>query len=211
MYSIKQRVEVVRLLVEMARPMILRRFRPSSCIASTRVAIDVLARFGMPAEPLPVTVYICNEIFARHVERVGQPATEEEARRLFEVDGGHTILIGDRPDADTQGYPGHLVCLLRPDLMIDLSIDQATRPQKGIVLRPFAVPVTADFVDGRSARVVGQNGCVLRYQRHPHRGFKNSGDWRDASRTAPIVDEIARKIRQRLRSPAACSEERNAS
>ena len=45
-------------LIEVGRPLILQYWRPDSCIASTRIAVEVLRANGHRARPMAVEAYI---------------------------------------------------------------------------------------------------------------------------------------------------------
>ena len=116
------RERVVRALLGVGRVEILRYWDVNSCIASTRIAIEVLARYGHRALPVVVEARAYNRVAADAIES-GHPGL---------VDGGFGVSLG----ADAGEQMGlHLIALL-DELLIDLSLDQASRPGWRLIAYP---------------------------------------------------------------------------
>ena len=176
----------VRLLMEYARPEILTTHRPDSCIASTAVGIRVLERFGIGAWPVPVHAVAMN---AQYVAMMNEVATNkeenpdaempEEAQRQWMERGAWSVELSNLPSRADGFDGGHLVIGIK-DHLVDLSIDQASRPHKGIPLEPLAIDCPQSFYEGeRIWRHVGT--AILVYRHAPFTGFLEqlmfSGDW----------------------------------
>lgn len=180
------RAEVVlRGLLEHARLLILTRFRPDSCIACTRIALDVLAHFGVPAEPLPCRVVVFNPAMKARCEREGRIPDVTELDLWIEQDGAWSVGLGF---ANGQpGYDGHLVALAHGRWLLDLSLDQASRPARGIELRPLVAEVTPAFLSGQERLFVDPNGCALWYERIDNAKHLVAPDWTDQARRVELV------------------------
>lgn len=140
---------VVEALVEVARPIILEMFNKDSCIASTRIAIDVLHYFGIVAVPMALSATIYNERAAQSLqqgEALAPVVNFQSALRANEQIGAWSVMIGtgiSKQDSDNPTWAGHLVAVIPQSLLlIDLAIDQASRPSKGVVLEPFCLRVS---------------------------------------------------------------------
>jgi hypothetical protein len=169
------------------------------CVLATRVGLDVLARFGLDAAPLPLQVDVCNVAFAQW-EIDGAPGGEPEflARGCWLVSNnpapfaGRLVSEAARDLDERERWPGHLVVLVRGQLL-DLDLQQTARPRHHI-LPPDALAVRWD------GHVAGANfpwGCV-RYcpwpTSYPLPEYTHSGDWRKP--IDHIVAPIVRAIRK---------------
>lgn len=140
--------KVVESLVRVARPIILEMFNKDSCIASTRIAIDALRYFGIAAVPMALSATIYN---ACAVEEFGQGeaitsiANFQSALRVNEPSGAWSVMIGtglSEKDPNNPTWAGHLVAVIpETTVLIDLAIDQASRPSKSIDLEPFCLQI----------------------------------------------------------------------
>src|SRR5712692_6245543 len=123
---------ILSVLCDFGRKAILRRWRVDSCIASTRIGIEVLAYFGIPAEPLPVMTRVISPAAVRLIDegRDLNTVTPEECPQCWIVDIGFPPGEGAKPP-DSEGFWWcHMVILALGRLIIDLSLDQAARPEK---------------------------------------------------------------------------------
>ena len=194
---------IVAALLELARPELLRVFRRDSCIASTRVALDVLKTFGIAARPLSVKAVVYNAPYAARLE-LGMPLPEsaEEMACWVREDGAWSVGVGfPNPDAPrVDGWPGHLVAVTERHLLFDLALDQASRPAHGLRLGPLAVPASAAFLAGHVPLVARRAGIRVEYLACPKDlTYRLTPDWRDRARRTPVVERIVRQLRQRLR------------
>lgn len=191
-------------LVHSGREEILKDFRPDSCIASTAVAIDVLNHFGFPAEPLPVRVCVYNEAMVKRIEAEGFPEGSNTTRQWNAQDGSWGVAVGYPPDDQSRssGYIGHLTALSY-HFLIDLSIDQASRPPRSIHLQPIAIRIPESFPHQDPEFTVIQNGCLLLYKaRLLDTQYRKSKDWSISARRARAVAAIKDKIRRELQAVA---------
>jgi len=123
------------------------------CVLASMVSMDVLHALGFPdAYVLPCTVQVVNA-GAQEYLRQCQGLPLEKQQRLVEIykttHDAHIVVIGadDSPDRDN-GWSGHLVVVVG-GYLLDLTLDQASRPHKGIHLEPMVVPLCVP--DARTA------------------------------------------------------------
>lgn len=189
---------VLAQLVHHAPPLLAQTFKPDCCIAATRVAVHVLARLGFLAKPQPVQLMVYTRNLWRRVES-----------NTFEhpfLHGEWSVGVGFgedkryKEDPNWKGYNGHLVALcalpLRPWepreegprklFLVDLSLGQASRPKKGIVL-PQGI-----FIAGNKINI---NKCVLMYRPIDNPKFTEAPDWVDIWKTDPIIKELVKIIK----------------
>lgn len=179
---------VVDGLLAYARPEILRYFAADSCIASTRIALDVLGYFGIHAKAVPVSVTVFNEDARAIYERDGieEVARAVHAARHQDTGGPWTLGIGVDLPGKPPG-PGHVVAVLpRQRLLLDLSLDQANRPKKNLLLGPLAVDIPEDsrFMEepGEVLPFIGQMDesvppVALIYRRERSHRYRESLNW----------------------------------
>lgn len=185
----------IRLLVELGRPVILSRWRSDSCVASTAIGMKVLRRFGIESYPLPVQMGAYNEVFLEMLEGLGnlQEEPAPDVQQYWLERGAWSIEV----DEDASDGIGHLVLSTKRHL-IDLSLDQASRPHKGIVLEPHACEVPNSFHEGEAFGTTINRTLVI-YRKNPtRRAFLESPDWTDDSRHESTVDEIVRMITKQI-------------
>lgn len=196
-------------LANVARPLILTRFRKDSCIASTRIGIDALAYFGVKAVPVSLQMLLFNR---EAVELLNSGKTLEEIaafvreRGLNEEGGPWTMGVGadlGRPG----GWAGHLVVgVPAANLLVDLSIDQVSRPHKGLVLdEPAVLQVPETWWTGETDMVQFTNpndgSMIFLDQREsmlPDRdGYRKTSNWkgRAGGSEAPVRAVTGQVIR----------------
>ena len=170
-------------LVNFGREEILRDYSPGGCIASTRIAIDVLDYFKINAKPLSVKVEIFNEAMVKRIEAGVHGGSHEERIKWFEEDGswGIGIGFGGQPGR----WPGHLVALVENKWLLDMSLDQANRPERMIFLRPCYSEVTQEFMRAEAVHLLtlsSPEGMSLARYRY-YRSRKPTEIWFEQSTT----------------------------
>ena len=167
---------VLQGLLKYARPEILKEFRADSCIASTAVGLDILMHYGILAEPFPVRTLIFNEPFTSRLENGQGWPTGQQVRVWTEEDGSYSVGIGVGTQQPNK-WAGYLAILVEKRLLLDLSIDQATRPQYNMMLVPLCVEIDEQFISG-SPKVFKAGQCVVRVDALlGNEGYTSSPDW----------------------------------
>src|SRR5687767_2944353 len=88
---------IVKALVSTARPVIRQYFGPDSCIASTRIGIDALARFGVKSEAIGVSAFAYNQGYLQKMNELDRPAqTHEELLEWEKETGAWNVACGAR-------------------------------------------------------------------------------------------------------------------
>lgn len=173
-----------------------------SCILSTRVFVDMALRLGFRCTPVVVEAMVMNPAaseIAREVEALDMEPTSQEFMEKCAEEGGHFVILGAHdPVVDgplREGFwVGHLVAIMedhRGSLhLVDVSLDQAARPKKKMLIRPAAFPVPDEFLEGsvtvRYVQKTKDGECFIDYRARPYEtGYEDSPDW--ARRFAPVV------------------------
>lgn len=197
---------VMRALVDVGRPLILEEARADSCILSTKIAIETFEHFGIKAQPVAVDVVALNAVAAKvWRECSATPGWYPEQMHPDQTPGAWGIGLGFRKEHDECG---HVVAVVGDDMLtlFDLSIDQASRPQHGIHLRPQPFVLQPTFWDGHVMRFIDDTGAELHYRLSEDRDpwWTRSGNWqrRDKARRARIVGAAIREARRLATEPA---------
>jgi hypothetical protein len=173
-------------------------YRPDCCIAATAILNEVLDYFRLTARPLSVIATVFNPVMSERIAQEGMPTLEEAERDWFPK-GCYSLAVG-AGDRQPGKWPGHLVTVLGGQALIDMTLDQANRPQHGIVLpAPIIAPLTPDFLT-KEAGVAGMvNRCRVVYQARPDdRSFERSNDWKSRKRRAGVVGSAIRRLKKQF-------------
>lgn len=213
-------IEVVTALAKVGRPPILEYFGRRSCIASTRIGLDVLAYFGVQAEPLPLFMLVLNgEAINLAATGMSQAELRAEMNKygLDEPGGPWGIGVGAEIE-NSKDWAGHLMIAV-PNLrvLLDMSFDQASRPHKDLSF-PDEGQVFAAFDDawwgGERSRTsfTGQVrdgsrvGLILDRDCADPEGYRRSANWRRQGRNngrgvfREVTGRIIRLVKDELAS-----------
>jgi hypothetical protein len=174
-----------------------RHYAADCCIAATRITCDVLQHFGIEASPVPTKIVVQNPKLAARTIR-------ERGVQLPLRPGEYSVGIGYGLPTHKQGrigYNGHLVTFTK-EFLIDLTIDQANRPQHNINLHPVieraALPT-----------VIQINGCLIQYKASDDYTFTEASDWHLCrEEREECVRQIIAKI-ERVMKPAKPRQAKN--
>ena len=175
------------------RPTVLQVAAVDSCILTTRVTIDVLRRYDVRCRPLAVKLLAMNAEWAKR-EKSGEEPTE-----AWKQQGAWCVGMGyGAPDHKPEGgFDGHVVTIAEEALLMDLSLDQASRPEHGMRLKPAVFALEPAFFLGQ-AQVWRNDDAHLAYYPMPdNKRFLQAKDWRQRDITKAIVREVVAKIGRR--------------
>jgi hypothetical protein len=193
---------IVNALLKVGREEILKRYRPDSCIASTKIAIDVLSYFAIEAKPMVVRMLAYNALAWEAVSRQEQPDWDAGAWSLG------LGFPGDPPDPTK--WDGHLVAVSKEIVegqvcILDLSMDQASRPHKQMTMEPsvFRIPEGVDeaWVQGEiPVMFESPEGCLVSYMAFPDdKSYSLSTNWADIKTRKETTGVIIRAINALLK------------
>lgn len=162
-----------------------------SCVLSVRVLKDVLDYFGIDSRPQAVGVVAFNaegwELAGRNVPQSEWPPS------AWSVGVKGTGLVEQR---ERSYWDGHLV-LLVGDIMIDPSLDQLARPERGINVAPTAFAIPPD-TDTRASfgysRPDGGGSLLYSFLDLPPT-WRNAPDWQDGRDLRQIVARTIKRLR----------------
>jgi hypothetical protein len=185
------------------RHIVLQVCRPDSCIYSVACAVDILRRFGVEGHPFPCKVMIANKKFADMEKQLGGWPTEPgELEQDWLPCGAYSVGIGFGARQPGK-WDGHLllhVVTSHLPYVVDLSIDQASRPDKDIDLDGLVTGgvVPQSFIQGEPLRVGFSNGCFAVYYPQPDNlTYLQSPDWTDPVRREVVVEAVVEHLKER--------------
>jgi hypothetical protein len=120
-----------------------------SCIASTRIVIEILTRYGISSRPLATRTVV--------------------GRGNLGLALGSNDAVRGKPPIWAGSQAGHMVAIIPSrNLLIDASLDQANDPVVDIdgLPCPFIAPVSDDFIAGVEAAHFCVHHCGVFYEPH---------------------------------------------
>ena len=159
-------------LAVVVRRAVLTEFAPDSCIASTLAVIETARYFGVKARPQATTVRVYSRVAWDQREALAEiaPADWPPGAYSVGIDGG-----AHKPGR----WNGHLIALTAT-VAIDASLDQFSRPRRGLVAEPSAFPLPAGgWANGDPIGFeCTERGTVVIYERHADADWRRSPNWR---------------------------------
>lgn len=196
-------IEVVHAYLDAAAEVYPDRLDPSCCVNGTRIAIEVLKRFDIHAQPLVTEAFIENDIW--HTNWIANPhPTEEQAQQWVEAGAYSVGVMPSAPGPKADGYNAHLVAVVH-ERLIDSSAGQFNRPAKGIVLPAtlVTVPFPPSFFKGETVVYatderwpgvhVGYHALLPPYDALTE--FRTLPGWQLSAHNLEIADEIVDRMR----------------
>ena len=177
--------EIIQRFAYVARPVILSYFPSNSCIASTRIAIEVLARFGVEADALAVGMIV-----------------EVKALSLAYVSGFAVRHLATILRLDSAPWDGHLVAIAtvgESRYLVDASFDQVSMPEQGLQIAPFVFvaplpdPTLLTGTIGMILTLVSDTGqkISVRYSPIPNQTFRDAPAW-ETDHLQPAIATICK-------------------
>lgn len=158
-----------------------------TCVLQTRIATVVLREQGVRARPLACDLLVGNAAWLRLMGELGRYPNVNEFR-------GEEWTVGvaaENPDPAVPGYNGHVVTVVEEAHVLDLTVDQASRPQKGIVLTPVRWIAPGGFLTGEAPALFDVGGCLVKYDARPRdEDFMRAPDWTEPVKTGGRVARV---------------------
>ncbi|MBD2461047.1 hypothetical protein H6G89_08330 [Oscillatoria sp. FACHB-1407] len=174
-------LESLTSISRLVREEILRGYVQESCIATSKLLLQVLHELGIQARPIPNTVLVMNQPYAANVNRIGRLPQGKELETWSKQDNSYSVGLGfgmGSPDRWT-GHLGILVTIANSNLLIDASVDQVNSPKRLLAIEPPVIaPVPEQFATREASVMVEQNQCLLIYTSKPgNDSFRQTPAW----------------------------------
>jgi hypothetical protein len=190
--------EIAMVVYDVVRREMRKYFIKSSCIATTRIVVNLFEHFGFEAAPIHVDTSVWNPAWVNALRCGDQPpyslskeATDRwmDERAAWNV--GTNDAAMDEPVRHLVAYIPALSCL------IDASIDQFNRPARKINL-PKCVRFYIDPESLNSAHTwrIQRNSCWIYYSRvvDDREAWRLSSDWTGNAGTAAVQSALIRRV-----------------
>ena len=172
------------LIARAVRQAVLVEFRHDSCIASTRVTLEVCRYWGLAARPQAVKVQAFTP----------QAWQQRAALRNVPVDkwpkGAWSVGIAGSGKHGPGRWDGHLVAL-HGRWLIDPSLDQLARPQHGLLVLASAFRMPEQWGGALAEDEVGMvtmpDGTVIIYESLDDQEWRQSPNW---SAKSPAIKRV---------------------
>lgn len=190
---VADREELLSRLLRDGRTLVLAEYRRAdSCIVSTQLVVGVCHTFGIAARRLKVRAEIHTPPIPGWEVLAQNPAmdTVEWAHQH----GATTRHLGGlEPNQETEQWGGHLVAIVENFELVDLSLDQASMPERGILLGPLRVSAERfppglfeGFLAGRNGLPVQVANTAIVYHAEPEDPLLPRG-WRSHIPRAAVL------------------------
>lgn len=189
----KRQLKACHLLAQFGRAEILKWFKPDSCIASTKVAVKVLSHFKIPVRPKCFSVEIMNPKYRELFDQQHCHPTKENGDAWLAQGAWEIAIDGHTPDSS-----GHVVAIVADKFLLDLSLDQASRPHKNLKLEPALLPLPDNWSGQPVLLYEEPDGMRLMYHRVDNENYRKANDWCISERTTPVAKDIIRLIERKL-------------
>lgn len=172
------------------------------CIEGSALLAKVLHKLGFPeAYPITVRVRILNSALVKWVEEhvVSNDGSEPS---VCKDENAVEIRLGDVASGSHDRWGGHLAVVLphyfrEEHALLDITIEQANRPEYEVSLAPICLKSGNDFVAGNCPLAISNvNGCTLVDTTRPN--DHSYGNWEELMAVTEI-DETAMHIAERLK------------
>lgn len=194
-------------LLAEVRPAVLGIYKPNSCIATTRVAVNILEYLGVKARPWPCALLVANKPGARLLVD-GYDLLPDELEQL-RANGAFAVEVAGTGAWDHVhgGWDGHMVALGEFDdgaWLLDLSLDQARRSAHHIDVTPTAARVRSIPPD--QPVVARVESCLVRWTGIESDDWRQHREWRRDDLTKPITGHLIRHVEAIRSGKPGCQE-----
>jgi len=157
---------------------------PDSCIETSRIVHLLLKDLGLASQVVPVEARIANEAAARFIVEGDIQAIRERRN------GSYIVIVGAPGPAAPGRWAGHLAVHCE-GVLIDASLDQASRPQHGIhIPEPWVVRVPRDFLRDGGRSITRIPGLLVEHVCRPdNTSYLCKPGWHQALLLMPLAQQ----------------------
>lgn len=188
---------MVKAIAQVAPRVVYKNFPINSCIAGTKVVLEVLKKLHFKnVKPLVVEANVFNEVY---YQKGRLPTSKEEAQAWLD-EGAWQVVLGDKTlPPPPKIWAGHLVVLMDDSAIFDVTVSQANRPNKKINISPLFTTVPENFVRGEDKCGLIFGNCMIVYNAYPQdTTYQAYKDWNDPSVTKKAINEVYYEVKDIL-------------
>jgi hypothetical protein len=190
----KYQIKTIQDFMPPACALLMKKNNLTCSVTATRVVYDVLTKLHFKVKPLAVEARVYNPMYT---QKLRPPENDEEANKWLD-EGCWSVILGDLVPKAANKWPGHLVAIINDVCIMDLTIVQAYRPDKNLMVNPVFAEVNEAFIQGDIQRGVTNNDCLIVYQAVPYnQDWLKAKDWIDKKALENIEKDILEEIRLR--------------
>jgi hypothetical protein len=168
-------------------------FRVDGCIEASAIVADVFKAFRIPARAVFCAVNIYNPAAIRFLRQYGEAPVTAERENEWKQRRCKWVAIAPGQTNQSGRYQGHVAVIAGTDLLVDLTLDQANRPEFDLVMPPIF-----QALQNQSEVVLNVGRCRLEYFfDHKRRDFEQTTAWRKHGRRVEAVQQLIRLIQQK--------------
>jgi hypothetical protein len=167
-------------------------FRVDGCIEASAIVADVFKAFQIPARAVHCAVNIFNPAAIRFLKQYGESPVTKEREAEWNQRRCKWVAIAPGATGQSSRYQGHVAVIAGADLLVDLTLDQANRPEFELVMPPIF-----QCLQETSEVVLNIGRCRLEYFfDHKRRDFEQTTAWRKHGRRVDAVQQLVRLVHQ---------------
>jgi hypothetical protein len=174
------------------QPALAAKFGRNACIIATRVVVETFRQAGVKGtQPLAVHVEIYNPAYAERIEN-GEADAAATDPKCWSAQLGFT----DQPQREGE-EDLHVVAIVEDTLLIDMTLNQASAPEHGVVLTPGFFPIPGEFSKGGEAGKFTSyvNGSAVTYVAHPdEKAYLSMPHWTNRTEYEPFVKSALARL-----------------
>lgn len=193
--------DLLKRLAPITYPALCEEYTFDCCIAAASILKRVFKQHGHQAEVIPVTVAVFNAAMLKLLSHGPLPKDRQQRAMLMELSGAWGVgiqpasaVLSVLSDRRGGGYGGHLLLRVE-DYLVDATIKQVDRPDKGIVMPPMIVTRGATRLLAENKLHIEIDGCVVTYETLNDQSYRTAPDW--VRRSTPFPETV-RKIISRV-------------
>jgi len=152
--------------------------------------------FGLDFKPLVTQALVFNKPAWTHFRDNELEVNDMEA--WGKIDGSWSIGLGYPPNENYKGFVGHLIAYSKSlSKIIDCSLDQATRWQHGIFVKPMMFNVDTELFKKGNFFILDNVVLLYRSIKNSTKNptYKSSNDWKLERRWKPIVADCINHLK----------------
>lgn len=188
----KYQIKTIQDFMPPACKLLMKKNNLTCSVTATRLIYDVLTKLHFKVKPLAVEARVYNPMYT---QKLRPPENDEEANKWLE-EGCWSVILGDLVPKVANKWPGHLVAIINDVCIMDLTIVQAYRPDKNLLVNPVFAEINEAFIQGDIQRGVMNNDCLIVYQAVPYnQDWLKARDWIDKKAIENMEKDVLAEIR----------------